>query len=690
MGNQSFQEFCNQNLQQIRQSRQSDIDERNAFLEAYPLSRIKELSIDEYCLGTEKSKDSLSYLIEFGKIGFGIGGGTSRKHGVYFSKKDNCYMHGTEPIADAEEFWPGFRDELYRFLTLSGESDTSLKLENYPLLQGMAMVLTKYLSLYFPQKYLTIGSTAVLRNLMDSFGYSYTGSMRCHELNFALTAHLKADYPELADEDGAVLGGLAWEYINGENIKVHRSSAAEGVKGAGLGDEDIRTIHYWLYAPGQGASMWKQFCRDGVMGIGWHELGDLSRFTSREEITEALQKDKPGHSCKNDSLALWQFLKQMQPGDVIYAKRGAHEILARGVVVSDYEYDPEYSEEYPNLRSVDWKQTEILERRDKIVQKTLTDITSDTDYVRELEDWFSDTEEGADDELIQPAAPPYSVDQFLSEVYMDKASYDTLVGLIEKKKNVILQGAPGVGKTYAAKRLAYSIIGSKDQDRIMMVQFHQSYSYEDFIEGFRPTSSGNGFEIKKGTFYHFCRRAAEDIENPYFFIIDEINRGNLSRIFGELFMLIENDKRGNSLQLLYSDEKFFVPSNVYILGMMNTADRSLAMLDYALRRRFSFFDMKPAFESEQFREYRLALNSEKFNRLIDRVEKLNDAIAEDDSLGEGFCIGHSYFCNLKEEVTDQVLFDIVEYELSPLLREYWYDDRTKANDWINRLRDAIR
>lgn len=212
MGNQNFRVFYNQNIQQVRENQQAEIDERKSFLETYPLSRIRKLSVDEYCLGTEKSKDSLCYLMEFGKLGFGIGGGSSRKHGVYYSKKDKCYMHGTEPIADIDKFWPQFRNELYQFLVLSGESETSLVLEDYPLLQGMAMVLTKYLSLYFPQKYLAIGSTAVLRNLMNDFGYTYDGSMRCHQLNYSLVAHIKSDYPELANEDGAILGKLAWEY----------------------------------------------------------------------------------------------------------------------------------------------------------------------------------------------------------------------------------------------------------------------------------------------------------------------------------------------------------------------------------------------------------------------------------------------------------------------------------------------
>lgn len=302
---------------------------------------------------------------------------------------------------------------------------------------------------------------------------------------------------------------------------------------------------------------------------------------------------------------------------------------------------------------------------------------------------MDDREDAAPEVETSPAFPVYSAEEFLEEVYMDSDSYDTLVELIRMKKNVILQGAPGVGKTYAAKRLAYSMMGCKDQHRIMMVQFHQSYTYEDFIEGFRPSSADSGFEIKKGSFYNFCKKAADDLDNEYFFIIDEINRGNLSKIFGELFMLIENDKRGDVLHLLYSDEKFFIPANVYLIGMMNTADRSLAMLDYALRRRFAFFEMKPAFSNERFKSYRMNLDSVKFNHLIDCVEKLNSVIASDDSLGDGFCIGHSYFCNLTE-VTDKALSNIVEYEIIPLLKEYWFDEPSKVRDWTDTLRSSIR
>ena len=153
----------------------------------------------------------------------------------------------------------------------------------------------------------------------------------------------------------------------------------------------------------------------------------------------------------------------------------------------------------------------------------------------------------------------YSRADFLDEVYVSYEDYDKLENLLLRKKNLILQGAPGVGKTFAAKRLAYAIMGEKDDNRVMQVQFHQNYSYEDFVMGYKPNEEG-GFELRNGKFYDFCKIAESDEEHKYFVIIDEINRGNLSKIFGELLMLIENDYRDKPIQLAYKDELFAVPS----------------------------------------------------------------------------------------------------------------------------------
>ena len=281
----------------------------------------------------------------------------------------------------------------------------------------------------------------------------------------------------------------------------------------------------------------------------------------------------------------------------------------------------------------------------------------------------------------------YTKEDFLKDVYISEEKYDKLVNVLKRKKNIILQGAPGVGKTFLAKRLAYSIMGEKDDECIKFIQFHQNYSYEDFVMGYKPIE--DGFELKYGIFYNFCKKAVENPDKDYFFIIDEINRGNLSKIFGELLMLIEADYRDEKATLAYTGSDFSVPKNLYIIGMMNIADRSLAMIDYALRRRFSFFDIDSAFNSDGFSNYQEKFANETFKKLIEQIQELNRAITEDKSLGKGFCIGHSYFCNA-EECTEAWMKDIVEFDILPMLSEYWFDDEVKLNQWKNILNGVFK
>ena len=281
----------------------------------------------------------------------------------------------------------------------------------------------------------------------------------------------------------------------------------------------------------------------------------------------------------------------------------------------------------------------------------------------------------------------YTKSDFLDEVYMTEKRYENLVAVLRNKKNIILQGAPGVGKTFAARRLAWSMMGEKDDSRIEFVQFHQNYSYEDFMMGYKPVE--DGFELKYGIFYRFCQKAANQPDKEFFFIIDEINRGNMSKIFGELLMLIEKDYRGTKATLAYNGLSFSVPKNLYIIGMMNTADRSLAMIDYALRRRFSFFEVEPGFDSEGFIHYQNSLNNETLNELVNKVKDLNREISLDKSLGKGFCIGHSYFCG-RDVCTEEWLHSIVDYDILPMLSEYWFDDANKLQRWENILQGVFQ
>lgn len=288
---------------------------------------------------------------------------------------------------------------------------------------------------------------------------------------------------------------------------------------------------------------------------------------------------------------------------------------------------------------------------------------------------------------------PYSRKEALADLFMSDKDFDSMIDLLQRKKNIILQGAPGVGKTFVARRLAYALMEEKNQDRAPMIQFHQSYAYEDFIQGYRPDGDG-GFRLTNGTFYKLCQQAQRDPNRDYFLIIDEINRGNLSKIFGELMMLMEADKRGPdyALQLAYSEspnDTFHIPENIHLIGTMNTADRSLAMVDYALRRRFAFIDLAPEFSSTKFKKALKAggANTHLIDMIATRMNGLNQSIFDDArNLGRGYRIGHSFFCPSNGTQADDDWYQqVIKYEIAPLLREYWLDDESRAQSEIDKL-----
>lgn len=530
---------------------------------------------------------------------------------------------------------------------------------------------------YLPKRLKT-----AIRQLGDTVpcGKDYLDLCRAFVEELESRSHECTDLPGLSD-----VAFVVSEETNRKN-KEAKLSGTDTV----LGDAGVRKTRYWLYAPGKEAYLWNKLSVDGEMTIGWEEIGDLKQYASKEAMKQAMRAAYGSErSFKNDGHATWQFANEVAPGDVVFAKRGMHVVVGRGIVKSDYRFDPSRGHDLSNVRDVEWVNIGAWDHPNgQAAMKTLTEITQYTDYVEALNALF-DTELPDEPSEPEKAYQAYTKDDFLNDVFMSEADYTTLVDLVEHKKNVILQGAPGVGKTYCAKRLAFSLMEQKDVSRVKMIQFHQSYAYEDFIEGYRPYEQG--FRLKKGPFYEFCKEAAEDNERDYYFIIDEINRGNLSKIFGELFMLIEADKRGVELKLLYSDEEFSVPANVRIIGMMNTADRSLAMIDYALRRRFAFFTLKPGFESEQFQDYMSKHDCPQFEKLVNIVCKLNEAIADDGALGPGFMIGHSYFCLREDEkMTEKRLLQVVRYELVPLLEEYWYDEPELVEKWSCELLKAVK
>jgi 5-methylcytosine-specific restriction protein B len=298
---------------------------------------------------------------------------------------------------------------------------------------------------------------------------------------------------------------------------------------------------------------------------------------------------------------------------------------------------------------------------------------------------------------VPPAA--YGAADLIAEgVFLSEAQIDGVVGRWKEKRNLILQGAPGVGKTFVAKRLAYALMEERDDKRVRVVQFHPSASYEDFVRGYRPTvdvAGGLKFQLADGPFLQLCGDAIQDPANRFVLVIEEINRGNLSQIFGELFTLLEADKRGKKHQMtpLYrrtDDEKFHVPENLYVIGTMNVADRSLALVDYALRRRFAFVTLEPRFSDDVFRRWLIdhQMPATLCDRIIMKMTALNNQIAQDPHLGEEFRVGHSFFCPEGKDFSgrdEKWYHEIVSTEIAPLLREYWYDDREKARAAIEEL-----
>ena len=462
-------------------------------------------------------------------------------------------------------------------------------------------------------------------------------------------------------------------------------------------------LQHWLYTPGEGAARWDEFRTAGIMALNWDRVGDLASFPDKESLLDALYTHYGdwGGRPRKAADSVWDYIHAMKPGDIVYVRRSFNEIVGRGVVRSDYRYDEDRSS-FRAVRDVEWTHVGSWPLEQRIGRLMLQRLTENTKYTPDqlnaligIEDSHSsasvDERRGNND--LDEADEHYTSADFLDEVFLRPEDVEQMLGLLRRKKNLILQGAPGTGKTFAAKRLAYALMGQTDDSRVEVVQFHQSTAYEDVVVGLRPTAEG-GFAAAEGVFARFCRRAAADPGRDYVFIIDEINRANISKAFGELLMLIEAEHRGEALRLPVSGELLSVPKRLRIIGMMNTADRGLALIDYALRRRFAFFEMRPALDHPGFLRHVEAVGSSRLEALVDVVRRLNLRIAEDEALGPGFQIGHSYLClpaagPENPAGTDADVTSVVRYELEPLVREYWFDNPAAMDESIHELESVL-
>ena len=553
--------------------------------------------------------------------------------------------------------------------------------------------LTKedWLALLGDDKVFTTGSLEIMKRMKD-----YGGQATCTQLavkygetkNFYLTGSTalakrvveKTGCPVLTDDKNENSKWWPVLYIGRYATKDEQGSYIWKLRdelSAALDKVDLSGIElYVAAAPGEeDRGYWWLNANPKIWSYSDIAVGEVQSYTLYNE--------------NGNKRRIFQNFLDAKAGDMIigYESNPVKQIVAIGRVSAEQDGEKLFFEKVEGLTSpIDYttlKECPELERMEYFQnsQGSLFKLT------RGEYDFILDMIREENPVSTDAAIDAYTKSDFLDEVYMTEKRYENLVAVLRNKKNIILQGAPGVGKTFAARRLAWSMMGEQDDSRIEFVQFHQNYSYEDFMMGYKPVE--DGFELKYGVFYRFCQKAANQPDKEFFFIIDEINRGNMSKIFGELLMLIEKDYRGTKATLAYNGLSFSVPKNLYIIGMMNTADRSLAMIDYALRRRFSFFEMEPGFDSEGFIHYQNGLNNETLNELISKVKDLNHEITLDKSLGKGFCIGHSYFCG-RDICTDEWMHSIVDYDILPMLSEYWFDDPNKLQRWENILQGVFQ
>lgn len=457
----------------------------------------------------------------------------------------------------------------------------------------------------------------------------------------------------------------------------------------------------WLFRAGKNGEYEKKFLSDKRVYITWDNLDvDLSQIKDDDGIKNVLKKKYP--SEKDGTISNWvgqvySAVCKMQKGDWIAIPNKFRRTIHFGEIIGDYEFDVNLGSPYYHYRNVKWIKLDVP--RDNFSRdilnsfgavQTICQISKNNaeEIVKTMAKNNWEKLEVVEDEKKNNSDNKYFKDDFLNDAFISEEKYNKIVNRLNNKKNIILQGAPGVGKSYLAKKIAYSILGKIDENKVQMIQFHQSYSYEDFIMGYRPNKSG-GFDIVKGAFYNFCKKAIDNQNENYYFIIDEINRGNLSKIFGELMLLIECDKRGKkfAMSTVYSEAKFYIPENLFIIGLMNTADRSIALIDYALRRRFSFIDIEPAF-GEMFNKYTEKFKDTNLHKVLNIINEINSDIENDEALGKGFKIGHSYFCNL-ENASDEELCEIIECDILPLLEEYWIENMSKVESYSQRLNEAV-